>query len=85
MKPQFHKIISNDGGVDRYKNGFVNYVLKYNQRLWDKAVCKGIDTDVFYPAQELFSRDEERMFEKMCIECPVMMACLEWGLAHERY
>ena len=25
------------------------------------------------------------MFERMCIECPAMQACLEWGLAHERY
>ena len=85
MKPKYHKIISSDGGINRYKKGLVNYVLKYNARLWDKAICKGVNTDVFYPVQELFSRDEERMFKKMCSDCPVMMACLEWGLAHERY
>jgi hypothetical protein len=48
-------------------------------------MCRGIHTDVFYPAQELFSRDEERMFKRMCANCPAMQACLEWGLASERY
>jgi hypothetical protein len=85
MKPQFHTVISEVGSKNRYNRGMISYVLKYNARLWEKAMCRGIDTEVFYPVQELFTRDEERMIEKMCIECPVMMACLEWGLAHERY
>jgi len=85
MKPEFHKVISVNGIKNRHGKGLISYVLRYNQRLWDKAVCRGIDTDIFYPAQELFSRNEERMIESMCIDCPVMMACLEWGLAHERY
>lgn len=84
-EPQFHKVISAINSRNRYNKGVVSYVLRYNARLWEKAMCKGIDTEVFYPVQELFTRDEERMIEKMCIECPVMMACLEWGLAHERY
>lgn len=84
-RPEFHTIISETTNKNRYSNGLTTFVLKYNARLWDRAICRGIDTEVFYPVQELFSRDEEKMFERMCTDCPIMMACLEWGLAHERY
>jgi len=87
MKPLHHHIISatNVSGNKRKGRNLIRYVLRYNSRHFEKAVCRGIDTDVFYPAKEIFSHDEERMFERMCIECPAMQACLEWGLAHERY
>lgn len=85
FKPKHHRVISVRGSVNRYGKGLLTYVLRYNARLWEGAICRGIDTDVFYPPQELFSRDEERMFKRMCADCPAMQACLEWGLAHERY
>ena len=85
FRPKYHKIISAKGIQSRYGKGLVAYVLRYNAHLWDRAMCRNIDTDVFYPAQELFSRDEERMFKKMCSDCPSVQPCLEWGLAHERY
>lgn len=84
-RPEFHQIVSEKNSRNRYNKGLVSFVLKYRPSLWDRAACRGIDTEVFYPAQELFTRDEERMFERMCTDCPIMMACLEWGLAHERY
>ena len=74
FKPRHHKVIATKGSTNRYGRGLVAYVLRYNARLWDRAICRGIETDVFYPAQELFSRDEERMFRKMCADCPVMQA-----------
>jgi hypothetical protein len=87
MKPKHHTIVSATEvvGNKRKGRGLMRYVLRYNPRLFDKAVCQGIDTEVFYPAKEIFSHDEESMFTRMCTECPVMEACLEWGLAHERY
>lgn len=84
-RPEFHTIVSETNSKNRYNQGLVSYVLRYNTRMWDRAICRGIDTEIFYPVQELFSREEEKMFERMCTECPIMMACLEWGLAHERY
>ena len=84
-RPEFHKIVSESGSRNRYNKGLISFVLKYKPSIWSQAACQGIDTEVFYPVQELFSREEERMFERMCSDCPIMMACLEWGLAHERY
>jgi WhiB family redox-sensing transcriptional regulator len=87
MQPKYHKIISAtlvEGSKRRGRN-IMRYVLQYNSRLFQDAVCQGIDTEVFYPVKELFTLEEELMFKAMCSDCPVMRACLEWGLAHERY
>ena len=84
MIPRHHKILSQKVLSDRGKK-VIRYVLRYNSKLFDRGACKGIDTNLFYPDKDLFSREEERIFHKMCVECPVMEACLEWGLAHERY
>ena len=60
------------------------FKLKWNKRLTDEAICRGLDTNLFFPDQEVFDPSEERLFANLCIECPVMLMCLEWGLAHER-
>jgi hypothetical protein len=83
--PEFHEITHTTVLSGRYGKKITRYTLRYSTKNFDKAGCKGIDTDVFYPPKDLFTRDEERMIESMCIDCPIMMACLEWGLAHERY
>lgn len=85
FQPKHHRIVSVKGSENRYGKRLRAYVLRYNAELWKGAICRGIDTDVFYPQKELFSRDEERMFKRMCGDCPVVQACLEWGIAHERY
>jgi hypothetical protein len=87
MKPMYHRIISatNVGGSKRKGMNLIRYVLRYDSSNFNGAVCQGINTELFYPAKEMFTHDEEKMFERMCIECPAMQACLEWGLAHERY
>jgi len=85
MKPKFHKIEKEIKGVSRGGKITTTYVLKYNRTLWEKAACQDLDTELFFPDKEAFTEAEERVFQNMCVECPVMMACLEWALAHEKW
>ena len=41
------------------------------------AACRGIDPDVFYPADD----DPAEDAKAICSLCPVRMPCLEWALA----
>ena len=85
MKPEHHKIIEQTELAGKHGKKIMSYVLRYDSKLFDGAACKDINTEVFYPAQDTFTPAEERVIERMCIDCPIMMACLEWGLAHEKY
>ena len=80
VEPKHHEV----QGV-REAGGKVYYQLKYNPELFKDASCKGIDTEVFYPDKVSFTREEERFYNNLCSRCPVLEACLEWGLAHENY
>lgn len=85
MKPKFHEILQEKQVIDKQGKPVVRYVLRYNLKLFEGGNCKGLDVETFYPPQDVFSYNEEKMISKMCANCPAMMACLEWGLAHERY
>lgn len=61
------------------------YWLEYDAKQFDGALCKGIDTEIFYPDVLVFPPSEERYFRKFCGGCPAKDACLEWGLSHEKY
>ena len=81
IQPRFHRIRK----VLRL-NSRVYYTLVYNPRNFTDAKCYGVPTEVFYPPQDKFSPDEERYIRnRICGGCPVIEACGEWGLAHERY
>ncbi|MFP5326469.1 MAG: WhiB family transcriptional regulator [Acidimicrobiia bacterium] len=41
------------------------------------AACRGIDPDVFYPADD----DPADDAKAICDVCPVRMPCLEWALS----
>ena len=82
-KPTLHKIVSETPVTSRRRKG-VAFKLEWNNELTDKAVCRGIDTEVFYPSHRDITPAEEQLFASMCIECPVMLMCLEWALVHER-
>jgi len=60
------------------------FKLRWNPELTNSAACKGLDVELFYPDKDIFSPEEERIFARMCAECPVMEMCLEWGLVHEK-
>ena len=48
--------------------------LSWRQR----AACRGIDPDIFYPASE----EEADEAKAICAQCPVREACLEYALAN---
>lgn len=81
-QPKFHKIVKQK----ELPTGAMQYTLKYDPELFRQGACSGIDTEVFYPPQELFDLEEEKYIrEKLCGNCPILEACLEWGAIHERY
>ena len=61
------------------------YRLNYNEEVFVDAACKGVDTEIFFPNMEIYSPSEVIYFNRMCADCPVKAACLEWALAHERH
>jgi hypothetical protein len=80
-QPRFHRIRK----VLRL-NDRVYYTLVYNARNFEEAKCFGVPTEVFYPVTDKFTAEEERYIrDRVCGGCPVLEACAEWGLAHERY
>jgi WhiB family redox-sensing transcriptional regulator len=48
--------------------------LSWRQR----AACKGVDPDIFYPASD----EEAEEAKAICAQCPVREACLEYALAN---
>jgi WhiB family redox-sensing transcriptional regulator len=51
---------------------------------WDeKAKCRGMDTDLFFPESGAASVVAKRMCDKLCLDCPVKQQCLEIGLASD--
>lgn len=42
------------------------------------AACRGIDPDIFYPAED---EDEGEAAKEVCEVCPVRQSCLEHALA----
>jgi hypothetical protein len=83
MEIKHHKILE-QGHVRNRGKGYKALKLLWNRALTEKAACKGLDVELFYPDKDLFSPEEERVFARLCSECPVMEMCLEWGLVHER-
>jgi len=82
-RPEHHKILGEKPLNEGRRRG-VAFKLKWNRKLTDDANCRGINTNLFFPDKELFTPEEENIFARMCVECPVMLICLEWGLAHEK-
>jgi Transcription factor WhiB len=54
---------------------------------WDKAQCRGINTDIFYLEDEHLKnkKAENRQLRNICFRCPIQRACLEVGFAYERF
>jgi WhiB family transcriptional regulator, redox-sensing transcriptional regulator len=43
-----------------------------------RAACRGVDPDIFYPASE----EEAEAAKAVCAVCPVREPCLEYALAN---
>ena len=48
--------------------------LSWRQR----AACRGVDPDIFYPVSD----EEAGPAKTICAQCPVREACLEYALAN---
>ena len=83
IKIEYHKVLEQKEVTNRGKR-LTAFKLQWNPKLTEQAGCKGLDTEIFYPEKDIFTLEEERIMGRMCIECPVMLMCLEWGLVHER-
>jgi len=83
MEIKHHRVMEKREVRNRNKDSQV-FKLQWNRELTEKAACKGLDVELFYPDRDIFTPDEEKLFARMCAECPVMEMCLEWGLVHER-
>jgi hypothetical protein len=83
MEIKHHRIMEQSEVKNRGK-GYKAFKLRWNPELTQKAACKGLDTELFYPDRDIFTLEEEHLFARMCSECPVMLMCLEWGMVHER-
>ena len=65
--------------------GYKAYELRYDNSQFDGAACAGVDTEFFYPAKDKFEPGEAALLKRICVDCPVKQACLEWGVTMERY
>lgn len=81
--PKFHKIRGKRNTKLNTENGLVYYILKYESKNFIGASCDGLDPEMFYPSTTEVT-SEMQMLLRMCNDCPVKQACLEWGLVHER-
>lgn len=59
--------------------------LQYDVRNFEGAACAGLDTELFFPTPTEATPSRMDMHRRMCVECPVMEACLEWGVVHEAH
>ena len=49
-----------------------------NTEWMSQAKCKDMDPDVFFPSDGV----GVRVAQRVCLVCPVKLACLEYALAH---
>lgn len=84
FKIKFFRVLSQSKPRSR-GTGYVSYQLRYDTSKFKGASCTGIDTEFFYPQQDKFEPGEAELLKRICVDCPVMDACLEWGIAMERY
>jgi WhiB family redox-sensing transcriptional regulator len=84
MNIKFFRVLSNKPARSR-GIGCTSIELRYDSNQFKGASCSGIDTEFFYPAQDKFEPGEAELLKRICVDCPVMEACLEWGIVMERY
>ena len=55
---------------------------------WERASCKGVDTDTWYLARtDLFDQEQitYNHLRRICFACPIQKECLQIGTSLERY
>ena len=54
---------------------------------WERASCRGLDTDIFYMARTelLVEGLSYNHLRRMCFDCPIQKECLKVGVTYEPY
>ena len=78
--PKFHRVMQ-----QKVIDGLTFFRLNYNGEVMSQGACNGLNTEMFYPEVVQYTKVETKFYENLCKDCPIIDACLEWGLAHERY
>ena len=71
--PQNMSSILNDLGIDQEDLDW-----------YDLAVCRGMDTNLFYEKYEV-DQNIAKNIDEMCLSCPVVSMCFESGLENNEY
>ena len=59
-------------------NTFEEVITPMNLSWRQRAACRGVDPDVFYPVSD----DDADEAKDICTQCSVRQACLEYALAN---
>ena len=61
--------------------------LKRKQVDWERASCRGLDTDMFYDHKTGLEEKGLTLnhLRRICMSCPIQYDCLTIGVAHEPY
>ena len=57
----------------------------YQQNTWqDEALCSGLDTQKYF---DLYEEDQDLAIDidRMCLGCPVIRECFEYGISTESW
>lgn len=62
-------------------------VVDRNAIEWERASCRGLDTDLFYTHRtDLLNEGlTYNHLRRMCFECPIQKECLKIGTSYEAY
>jgi hypothetical protein len=78
-EPKYLKILST-----KSVKKCTEYRLQYPSSAFKRGACVGVDTEVYFPAGDSFTKDDIKLLSKICDGCSVKNVCLEWALASER-
>lgn len=70
---------------ERKIDGGIEYQLEYPSEAFKQAACANTDVESFYPDNEMLTKEQSMILERICERCPVKATCLEWALCNERY
>lgn len=70
---------------ERLHRGGSEFLLEYPTQAFKQAACIGTDLDFFFPDNEVLTKDQRLILERVCNGCPIKDICLEWALCNERY
>ena len=61
--------------------------IKRTQVEWERASCRGLDTEMFYKMRTELLEDGlgYNNLRRICFECPIQRECLQIGTSLERY